>query len=123
MNIDELKGNMRLARAPAWLVVPVISFGGIVLGMLFSMQDNPILSNPGVIGCIAASFILGIIAYLKPKKDLVALLAPMYAVIIFNPYTEFETGLVMQLLYALTITGVGIRLEKRFSKKPQSAIE
>ena len=123
MNIDELKGNVRLARAPAWLVVPAVSLGGIVLGALFSMQNNPVLANPGVLGCIAASFILAIIAYLKPKRDIVALLAPMYAVIIFNPYSEFETGLLMQLLYALTITGVGIRLEKRFSEKPKSPVE
>ena len=47
----------------------------------------------------------------------------MYAVIIFNPYAEFDTGLVLQLLYALTITGVGIRLEKRFSQKPKDPVE
>jgi hypothetical protein len=123
MNIDELKGNVRLARAPAWLVVPAISFGGIILGVLLSAQDNSLLGNPGVLGCIAGSVLLALIAYLKPKKDVVALLAPMYAVIIFNPYAEFDTGLVLQLLYALTITGVGIRLEKRFSQKPKDPVE
>lgn len=96
----------------AWILVPVISFLGIIIGVLF--QGNPVIMYSGVIGCVLASFLLGAMAYVNPKKDIVSLLAPLYALVIFNPWSEFSTGFLMQLLYSLTILVVVLRFKKRF---------
>ncbi|MDG6257733.1 MAG: hypothetical protein QCH35_09075 [Methanomicrobiaceae archaeon] len=92
----------------AWLLVPAISFGGIALRYL---GDSLII---GIAGCVLGSFILGALAYLKPRRDIVSLLAPLYAVIIFyglenapNDYTVW--------LFAASISILALRLEKRFS--------
>ena len=91
----------------AWVSVPIIAFAGAATGILLDI--NPI----GIWGCIISSFILCGIAYLKPKKDLVSLLVPLFAILIFNPWSEFTTGPIMQILFAITITIIAIRLERR----------
>ena len=98
-----------------WLIVPGIAFAGIILGI--ALSGIPVLAESGVYSCIIASFVLGAMAFLKPRKDLVAILVPVFALLIFNPWSEFETGLMTQILFALTITVVAWRLEKRFSTK------
>ena len=94
-----------------WASVPIIAFAGIVIGIFSDV------SSIGIWGCIISSFILGSIACLKPKRDLVSLLVPLFAILIFNPWSEFNTGSVMQILYAITITVVAVRLEKQYSSK------
>jgi len=95
----------------AWVSAPIIAFAGIALGMIIDMNTI------GIGGCIISSFILCGIALLKPKRDLVSLLVPLFAIIIFNPWSEFSTGLTMQILFAATVTIIAIRLEKRYSQK------
>lgn len=90
-----------------WVSVPIITFAGIAIGII--SQVNYI----AIWGCIISSFILCGIAYLKPKKDLVSLLVPLFAILIFNPWSEFTTGPIMQILFAITITIIAIRLERR----------
>lgn len=97
----------------AWLLVPLFLFVGITIAIIFPY--NPILGYGGVIGCVVASFILALIAYFKPKKDIVSLIAPLYALIIFNPWSDFTRGPVMQILYAVTLLAITLRMEKKFS--------
>ncbi|WFN35486.1 hypothetical protein L1S32_05090 [Methanogenium sp. S4BF] len=97
----------------AWLSVPVIAFAGIVIGIILPV--NILSGSVGVWGCIISSFILCGIALLKPKRDLVSLLVPLFAIIIFNPWSEFTTGPIMQILFAATITIIAVRLEKNYS--------
>jgi len=104
-----------IANPRFWLIVPAIAFAGIVLGMVFS--GAPVLANAGVYSCVIASFVLGALAFSKPRKDIVAILVPVFAVLIFNPWSEYETGPLTQILFALTITVVAWRLENRFSTK------
>ncbi|MDE4907542.1 hypothetical protein L0665_02780 [Methanogenium marinum] len=117
----------------AWVSVPIIAFAGIAISMLSIWTANPgvtfieiitdivpkesFLTFAGIWGCIISSFILCGIAYLKPKKDLVSLLVPIFAIIIFNPWSEFTTGPIMQILFAITITVIAVRLEKKYSDK------
>ena len=108
---SSVKINFRYGKY-VWVLVPVISFLGIFLGIVFN--DNPILAYAGIAGCVISSFLIGAMAALNPKKDILALLAPLYAVIIFNPWSEYSTGVVMQVLYSLTILVVVVRFEKRF---------
>ena len=100
------------AKKKIWAVVPLISFAGIIIGFIFN--ENPVLEHFGVAGCIISSFILGGMAFVNEKKDIVALLAPLYAIIIFNPWSEYNTGYVMQILYSLTILVVTVRFVQRF---------
>ncbi|MBP2132171.1 fructose-specific phosphotransferase system IIC component [Methanomicrobium sp. W14] len=98
-----------------WLIPPVVAFSGIVIGMIFGLFFAPGYWYSGVLGCFIASFLLGYIAYTMPKKDIVSLLCPLYAVIIFNPWSGYSTGLIMQVLYAATVFLISYRLEKRFN--------
>lgn len=98
----------------AWTTVPIISLLGILISVLFT--GHPQLKYAGIAGCVIASFALALIAYFKPRKDIVSLIAPLYAVIIFNPWSEFTKGFTMQLLYAITIILITWRLERRFSE-------
>ncbi|RXE55103.1 hypothetical protein ABH15_12795 [Methanoculleus taiwanensis] len=109
-----------LPRSPpgphAWLTVPAVSIGGVLIGILLTYLQVPSAILIGVAGCVIASFILGYIAYSKPKRDIVSLFAPLYAVIIFLIPNDFSNGPVMQTLYAVSISILALRVEKRFSK-------
>ena len=100
----------------AWIAVPVVALGSVGLGAMLGLQDMPLLANPGILGCIIASFYLGFLAFFKPKKDIVSLLVPLFALIIFNPYNEISKGFVMQVLFAATISLVAFRLEQSYSE-------
>jgi len=95
-------------------LVPILAFGGI--GVAYLLSFFGIIENAGTFawGCILSSLVLSYLAYLKPKKDIVALLTPVYAVIIFFGLENAST-LFLQILYAITITMVLIRLNRRFS--------
>ncbi|WOF16206.1 hypothetical protein F1737_05535 [Methanoplanus sp. FWC-SCC4] len=108
----EKSGFYSILSKNKWLIGPFIAFAGIIIGMLFG--GNEILGYAGVAGCVVASFVLGFIAYTIPKKDIVSIIAPMYAILIFNPWSEFSIGLTMQILYAVTIFAIAYRLEKKF---------
>lgn len=100
------------AKKKVWILIPAVSFIGIFIGFIFS--DDPLLRFSGIGGCIVSSFILGGLAYTNEKKDIVALLAPMYAIIIFNPWSDYNTGYLMQMLYSFTILVVTLRFVVRF---------
>jgi len=97
----------------AWLMVPVLAFGGILLEI--GAPWLPVPFGAGGLGCITGSVLLAYIALKKPKRDLVSLFVPMFAVIIFVLPSIYETGLVMQVLFAVTLAAVAYRLEVRFS--------
>lgn len=109
MNFQELKNARNQGALPLWILVPIVSLGGTALAYAI---DIFII---GTIGCFLGSIILAVIAYLKPRRDIVSLLTPMYALIIFlgleTPPTTITQG-----LYAASITILAIRLEKRFSE-------
>jgi|GEM_PF-3556342 len=97
-----------------WVIVPIISFGGIVISIL--SQTIVFLSSAGIWGCIIGSCFLAYLAYIKPKKDIVSLLTPLYAVIIFsNP--DFSREILTQILFAASLFILVIRLNLRFSTK------
>lgn len=103
----------RFLRNRAGIMVPVIAFGGILISL--AVVPETIFSQAGVWGCVLASFLLALLAYLKPKKDIVSLLTPLYAVLIFgNP--DFSGYLLLQILYAASLTVLVLRLNARFSR-------
>jgi hypothetical protein len=100
-----------------WILVPLIAFGGVVVSQI----APPILSAAGIAGCFLASFLLALLAYRKPKKDIVSLLTPLYAVLIFaNPDFDPMLLLQIQVLYAASLTVLVLRLNARFSRKDEA---
>ncbi len=92
----------------AWLLVPLTTFGGIALRYL---GDSYLI---GVLGCLLGAFIIAGLAYLKPRRDVVSLFAPVYAVIIFYGLENAPTDVTLWL-FAASISALAIRLQKRFS--------
>ena len=95
-----------------WLLVPALSWGGVLAGVILPFPA-PYLSF-GAYGCVLASLAIAALALRKKKKDIVSLCVPIFALLIFIIPLETRPGLLMEVLYAATLTGLVIRLEKRF---------
>jgi hypothetical protein len=100
------------------IAVPAFSFGGVGIGVLLFKQG--IIADAGSFywGVLAGSFLLAYLAWIKPRRDIVALLAPLYAVIIFVIPLEVKPTVLLQLLFAASLTVLVIRLNIRFSTLP-----
>ena len=103
------------------LSVPVISFGGILIAFFFLSQGNIQDIRIASAGCIIASFILAYLAWIRPKKDIVALTTPLYAIILFVLPSELIPDLILPILYAISLTILLVRLKYRFGK-PGTAV-
>jgi hypothetical protein len=103
----------RLERALTY-AVPVVSFGGILVGVV--LQQVGVIADAGtfVWGCVAGAFILGYLAYSRPRKDIVAICTPLYAVLIFLVPMEYTPNVLLQLLFAASITILLVRLNRKF---------
>lgn len=97
------------------IAVPVFSFGGAALA--YSLQVSGVIPEAGDFywGSVIASVLLAYLAWLKPRKDIVSLLAPFYALMIFIVPLELRPSLLLQLLFAASITILMIRLNVRFN--------
>ncbi len=100
-----------------WILVPLIAFAGVLIG--WAVPSLVVLAGTG--GCVLASVFLAFIAYQKPKKDIVSLLTPLYAVLIFFN-DSFTPALLtpIQGLYAASLTILVLRLNARFSQKDEA---
>jgi hypothetical protein len=96
-----------------WLLVPALSWGGVLAGIL--LPFSPPYLPFGSIGCVLASLAIAAIALTRQRKDIVSLCTPIFALLIFITPLETPPGILIQMLYAATITALAIRLEKRFS--------
>lgn len=117
MAVPEHRGLFGLNRRDLILsiAVPVTSFGGAALG--YGLQLSGVIADAGEFywGSVIGSILLAYLAWLKPRKDIVSLLAPLYALIIFIIPLELRPNLVLQLLFAASITILMIRLNVRFN--------
>jgi hypothetical protein len=105
------------------MAVPAVSFLGIGIELLLSSAGLPYAVWAGIAGCVIASCILFYQAYHKPRKDIVSLFTPLYAFLIFIMPNDISKGLIVQALYAATITLLAVRVERLFNapkpgKKP-----
>jgi hypothetical protein len=106
------EGSPLTFRLRLWLVVPALAWGGILAGVLLPVSP-PFLSF-GAYGCVLGSVAIAALAFQKKRKDIVSICVPIFAFIIFITPLETSPGLLMEILYAATLTGLVIRLEKRF---------
>ena len=119
---EEMDGIRRGFVDWGWVTVPIVAFGAIALDILLFSAGilGPSLAGEiGKWGCVASTILLAGIAILKPRKDIVALVTPIYALIIFILPNDFSTGLLMQLLFAGSIAILAIRLQRSFSSPPE----
>lgn len=105
------------------LLIPLLCFGGPLLTFgLISAGLLPLeaQSTVGAAGPFIGSILLGAYAYRLPRRDIVALVAPVYALIMFVFPTEMAPNLILELLFAVTMLALLIRLKMRFSQpKPK----
>jgi hypothetical protein len=94
--------------------VPLFSFGGAFLAILFQIQGIALDFRIPAFGCVLASCFLAYLAWIRPKKDIVALTTPIYSFIFFIVPTDYSTGVVLQVLYAVSLTILLVRLKYRF---------
>ncbi|MCK9579898.1 MAG: hypothetical protein M0Q92_05540 [Methanoregula sp.] len=96
------------------LGVPLLSFGGAFVAILAGILNFTLDYHYPAIGCVIASAILAYLAWIRPKKDIVAISTPIYAFIFFLVPSDSSVGIVLQLLYATSLTILLIRLKRRF---------
>jgi hypothetical protein len=99
-------------RRRTWLLVPALAWGGIFAGLLLPLP--PPLLSAGSLGCVLGSIAIAGLALTRERKDIVSLCTPIFAILIFVTPLETPPGLPMQVLYAATLSGLVIRLERRF---------
>jgi len=66
-------------------------------------------------GPAIGAFLLGYLAWLKPRLDVVSICAPIFAILILIVPLDAKPGLLIVILFAVSIIILTIRLEKRFS--------
>jgi hypothetical protein len=103
------------------LAVPLFSFGGILIAFYFLNQGYILSFRIAAAGCIIASIILAYLAWIRPKKDIVALTTPMYSIIFFVLPSDLIPDLILPILYAISLTILLVRLKYRFGK-PGTAV-
>ena len=96
------------------IAIPLFSFGGAFVAILFQAQGISLDFHIPAFGCVLASCFLAYLAWVRPKKDIVALSTPIYSFLFFIVPTDFSTGILLQLLYAISLTILLIRLKYRF---------
>lgn len=97
------------------LAVPIIAFGITGTGILLWGAGYPVDFQYVSIGCTISSFILAYLAWIRPRKDIVALSTPIYGIVFLAAPIEAAAGAVLQLLYAAGLTVLLFRLKRRFS--------
>jgi len=116
MNIEFLK-TLPKREIHLSLLVILLAWGGIALAVL--LQYVGIISNAGhhPWGCVLASFVIGYLAYIKPRRDIVTLCTPICAIAIFFGLEPLDPSVFLHVLYAITLMIILLRLHWYFSKK------
>ncbi|WP_321507427.1 hypothetical protein [uncultured Methanoregula sp.] len=104
------------------LAVPAFSFGGALLAIFFSDMGNNVDPRYFATGCVISSFVLAYLAWIRPRKDIVALSTPIYSIIFFAAPSDMAVNIVLELLYAVSLTVLLVRLKFRFGAAPESGV-
>lgn len=99
------------------VAVPLIAFGVTGTGILLWNAGYPVDFQYFSIGCLISSFILAYLAWIRPRKDIVAISTPIYGIIFLVSPIDAGAGAVLQLFYAAGLTVLLVRLKRRFSEE------
>ncbi|MDO9549708.1 MAG: hypothetical protein Q7J03_01920 [Methanoregula sp.] len=94
--------------------VPLLSFGGAILGIVIWMNNITVDIRISIIGCMLASCVLAYLAWIQPRKDLVALTTPLYSIVFMRYSLDDVTTIVLEMLYAMCLTILLVRLKYQF---------
>lgn len=105
------------------ILVPVLSLGGLLLAVF--LQGAGFIGDAADFfwGSVLGSFVLAVVALKKPRKDIVSLCAPIFAIFVFVVPLETKPSLLLQALYAVSLTALSARLHLRFSTPGPAARE
>lgn len=103
--------------------VPILSFGGALIAILFWRLNAQIDFRITILGCVVASCILAYLAWIRPKKDIVALTTPIYSLVFLAVPTDYFSTIILELLYAASLTILLLRLRYRFTTTPGMILE
>lgn len=98
-----------------YLAVPACAFGGLILAILLGQWGIIQDAADFYWGSVAAAVIVAYIAIRKPRKDIISLCAPFFVLFIFIVPLETKASLLLQALFAVSITLLMVRLHYRFS--------
>lgn len=101
--------------------VPLLSFGGAALAVIFWTTGAEIDFRLSILGCVLASWLLAYLAWIRPKKDIVALTTPIYSFIFLAVPTDSFSAVILELLYAASLTILLVRLKYRFGRTAAAA--
>jgi hypothetical protein len=108
-------GSTAIPAAYIELAIPVLSFGAAALAILIWTSGIAIDLRFTAAGCVIASVLLAYLAWIRPKKDIVALTTPVYAIIFFAvPLDDAVATIILELLYAVSLSILLVRLKSRF---------
>jgi hypothetical protein len=103
------------------LGVPLLSFGGAALAVIFWTTGATTDFRLSILGCVLSSWLLAYLAWIRPKKDIVALTTPVYSFIFLAVPTDNFSAVILELLYAVSLTLLLVRLKYRFGKPGTAA--
>ncbi|MDP3564979.1 MAG: hypothetical protein Q8R70_10875 [Methanoregula sp.] len=118
---QETPGPGRINERYLEIAIPVASFGATLAGILAWQMGFQINFQFFAIGGLVGSCLLAYLAWIRPRKDIVALSTPVYGIIFFVMPTEYDVGVIIQLLYAVSLTIMLFRLKHRFGKPGSDA--
>jgi len=97
------------------LLVPVLAFLSTFAAM--ALYANGLLAEIqyGAAGGFLGSCLLAYLAWMRPRKDIVALSTPLYGFIFLVTPIDYTGGVILQLLYACGLLVLTARLHRRFS--------
>jgi hypothetical protein len=117
------KSDQSAIKSHRWLelAVPLFSFGGALLALLLLITGAQTDFRISILGCVIASWVLAYLAWIRPKKDIVALSTPIYSFIFIAVPADTSSAVILELLYAVSLTILLVRLKYRFGK-PGTAV-
>lgn len=103
-----------------WLegAVPLLSFGGALIAILLWTLAVQADLRITILGCVLASWVLAYLAWIRPKKDIVSLTTPIYSFVFLAVPTDNFSVIILELLYAASLSILLLRLKYRFSAPP-----
>jgi hypothetical protein len=96
-----------------WYMTPGVAILGVLLTYLGVNLPIPGFELPGILGCIIASFLLSGMAFADPRRDLVSMITPLYALIFFVLPSDIPKELPLMVLYTVTLIILTARLQYR----------
>jgi len=118
MKIGDIFPIRNLTPLQKCLSILVLALPWAGIGFGYFLNSVGIIENPGgfIWGSVLGSFVLGALALLFEKKDIVSILTPVYAVIIFFSI-EILLTVLLQVLYAATLTALLWRLLTKYGSQ------